>query len=237
MNTSKLIIGMACTLCIQANAQEKPQPHIVTITDSVCDVKILELDFLYDSFDYENCYFLNTDFQMAAVCKNVCQIVFEVVIPKPDGTHYFWGFNVDDAQEGMTIKGDTILFKGLNYNGEVWDWGEHWRILFLHDYGNQKRTAAISDWMNTSDYVTDPEVRKACEEYYVGIVPVAHDENLRPIIENGVLYPNNQKVSLYSAHGLLLKQYLGEEAIPLNNLSKGVYLIKTNSDTIKINVK
>lgn len=236
MKMNKLIIGVGCVFCIHANAIEKPKPPSINIIDSVCKANILEADFLYDNFDYEDCIFANSDLRMAMVCKNVSKIVFEVEIPEPKKDHYYWGFDVDDPKEGMTIKGDTIIFEGLNYNGAVWGWGERWRIKFMHKYDTQERTAAISDWMNTSDYVTDPEVRNACEEY-VGIGPVTHGEKMMPIIENGILYPNNQRVSLYSAYGLLLNQYHGEESIPLKSLSKGIYFIKTNSNTIKRNVK
>ena len=235
-----LLTTLLCISAIEIKSQEKPQPPQVTKIDPNCEVEILDLDFYYDYFNYTDSTFEGSGCQLKAVCKNIYAIVFERIGWDKVPFYMYYSIephesNYDYLRERVTVRGDTV---GINLwydiGGDMWwDWDEKYRVWF-----RSKGGGALSDWVCTSDYVTDPEVRKACEEYNSGINDVVADDRKMPKIEGGMLYPNGKRVCICSTDGSVLLTASGTETLPISGLRSGLYLIKyDNCKTLKIIIR
>lgn len=114
------------------------------------------------------------------------------------------------------------------------DWGECFNVLAANKYGT-----ASSDTLNTSDYVTDPDLIKYITDYWEqqsNIVEFESSENNIIIDDNMIYCPQNiEELTIYTHSGLTICHHLNPETIDLSHLIKGVYVItyRTSSNLTK----
>ena len=114
------------------------------------------------------------------------------------------------------------------------DWGECFAVRCLNKYG-----AIMSDTLNTTNYITDIDLLNYINDYWdkqTGLNDIKQDSDAITF-ENGniVCSPAIQSLSIYSLHGIAIRQFIRPEIIETEDIPKGLYIITytTNSQKFK----
>lgn len=121
------------------------------------------------------------------------------------------------------------------------DWGEFYTITSLNKYGGVE-----GDTIFTNSIIYDPEILSYLETIHnqAAAIDEMQDENWQIYIHNNKLiteglHSTQISTEIYSVNGTLIKRSNSTDAIDLNNLQQGVYVVKIRSNKknkyIKIN--
>lgn len=187
--------------------------------------EILELEFIYDQFDYEYLMFKNAKLNVLVNCsrsESFCGTYTDFWLEGTtcDDLLFLYTFRFDEDNESSMVRnvGDEEYLLSASC-----EWGEYIYFFAENKYGKSQ----LSDTLFTTDLIKDPSVVDA-----INGTSGQNAISVRPcvVIKGGVLYFSMEADTLHVYNVMGTEMLRGENCsrMPLSFLPKGTYIISVS---------